>query len=306
MYEQIIGTSPVTVPTNVAEEYAAEMHRTMNEGGFPGHDVNPFLRMRNELISPSDDTYSLTNLDGYARAHGWYAALQRLIQLRRVMRLTSISPITMDTQFGDEDTMWGYHDWAIGYYDKEPAAAGGVGGSWSAHLDQVLQSLAQEWADEGDVLRNWFGTVADLYSRLPPNAPSANTVTTAEDTGWVTQPPPANSWWGSATDVRYAFAFHGRSPSSGTGPRSAWSNWFSLKTPVPRWRPTLDNIPTTGSLQIDKVVIWRQFRYRANSGDELIAATPEIVGQLDAGTLRVESPPRRITRWVDTDSAPKE
>jgi hypothetical protein len=121
-----------------------------------------------------------------------------------------------------------------------------------------------------------------------------NTVAIDEHTGWTREAPPANTWWSQATAVRYAFAFHVRdvTPHFGsgtgtepppaampfettTGPRCAYSDWFELSGE--RWRPTLRIETTATSYNVDKVVVWRQFRLPNKSRQTTLVAEQPVV-----------------------------
>jgi hypothetical protein len=284
------------------EDYLAEMRRNLEEqrqlvasGAYPTTASD--LRPRIEAAAFG----TIEKMSEIASDHGWKAAIERLIALRKTKRLQEIGRVMIDGPGGME-----YYSFRDGSYYFRDEDFWTVAKAWAENLDRRAEVIGAEYKQDSDILRDWSMRVIEMTEKLPPNSPGANTMMDITESGWAHDAPPANSPWAKATGVRYAFSFRN---ANGAGARTPWSKWQVLNpTSAPRWKPTLENIPKTTDFRIQEVLVWRQFEGASQRIDAVDHGDPKIVGRFAPTTrpgrrsAEVGPPALPVTRYIDNDA----
>jgi hypothetical protein len=284
--------SPVNVPPpgTTLEGLATEMRRLV--------DAQTWQPGRWARLPSIDDLYArsaapFTTMNGFASQYGWAIAIERLILLRQLNALRSVTLISPENDPGLEFKFW---DNGTSFYfsDRDYNAALQ---NWKIYLQQRLAELNSDYAADMEVVRNWQQRLSEMSRLLPPQAPPEDPVKDLipDPGGWSHDPPPGESLWTTALKVRYAFSYEN---ANGIGVR-AWSDWFDVRG---RWKPTLRQLPRTmEDPSLRNLHVWRQFLLPKTGSNQDEFDLPMIVGSIKPVWVEVGHPAH--SAYTDNDPA---
>lgn len=253
-------------------------------------------------------------LSDFADENGWSIAIQELLALRKIARLTALGLLqftsdrachTVEWRTGPANdcsggSQWSYTDSADpsgsysrydDYGDTEWGNSGNenpivshqddVQSHWNAQVAKIKTELADadSWNSYHAIAQNWQTNLLKLMNDVPADAPDGG----VNISTWAPSTTDPTSVWSKVLNVSYAVSFN---TSAGRGLRG---DFFPSQS-IGGTNPSLTGFPSAPlGVEVLTIDIWRKFTPK----DGVVSAVlgvPTIVGTVALGT----------TEWTDT------